>query len=72
VLIKIVPIMAVVVIAAMLGVRGEPLQPIDVPAPSLGNIATASALCLFAVTGFEFAMSRWARSAIPSVIWFAL
>jgi len=57
VLIKIVPIMAVVVIAAMLGVRGEPLQPIDVPAPSLGNIATASALCLFAVTGFEFAMS---------------
>jgi APA family basic amino acid/polyamine antiporter len=57
VLIKILPIMAVVVIAAMLGVRGEPLQPIDVPAPSLGNIATASALCLFAVTGFEFAMS---------------
>jgi APA family basic amino acid/polyamine antiporter len=57
VLIKILPMIAVVAIAAMLGVRGEPLQPIDVPAPSLGNIATASALCLFAVTGFEFAMS---------------
>jgi APA family basic amino acid/polyamine antiporter len=57
VLIKILPMIAVVAIAAMLGVRGEPLQPIDVPAPSLGNVATASALCLFAVTGFEFAMS---------------
>ncbi len=57
VLIKILPLMAVVVIAAILAKGGGPLQPIAVPPPSLGNIATASALCLFALTGFEFALS---------------
>lgn len=57
VLIKVLPLVAVVVIAAILGGGGAPLQPIDVPAPSVGNIATASALCLFALTGFEFSMS---------------
>ena len=57
VLIKVLPLIAVVVIAAMLGGSGAPLQPISVPPPSLGNIATASALCLFALTGFEFSLS---------------
>jgi APA family basic amino acid/polyamine antiporter len=57
VLIKIVPLIVVVVIAAVLGLSGDPLQPIDVPPPSLGNIATASAVCLFALTGFEFSLS---------------
>jgi APA family basic amino acid/polyamine antiporter len=57
VLIKMLPLIAVVAIAATLGVRGTPLQPINVPPPTLGNIATASALCLFALTGFEFACS---------------
>lgn len=57
VLIKVVPIIAVVAIAATLGAGGGPFQAIDAPPPSLGNIATASALCLFALTGFEFAMS---------------
>lgn len=57
VLIKVLPLVAVIVIAAMLGLGGGPLQPINVPPASLGNIATASALCLFALTGFEFAMA---------------
>lgn len=57
VLIKVVPLIAVIGIAAMLGSKGAPLQSIDVPPASLGNIATASALCLFALTGFEFALS---------------
>ena len=57
VLIKVLPLIAVVVIAVMLGGSGAPLQPFDVPPPSFGNIATASALCLFALTGFEFALS---------------
>jgi APA family basic amino acid/polyamine antiporter len=57
VLIKILPLIAVVVIAAMLGATGGPLQPFDVPPPSFGNIATSSALCLWALTGFEFSMS---------------
>lgn len=57
VLIKVLPLIAVVVIAAILGGGGASLQPIDVPPASMGNIATASALCLFALTGFEFALS---------------
>jgi APA family basic amino acid/polyamine antiporter len=57
VLIKVVPLIAVVLIAALLASAGGPLQRIDVPAPSFTNIATASALCLFALTGFEFSMS---------------
>lgn len=57
VLIKVLPLVAVVVIAAMLGLGGSALQRIDVPAPSFSNIATASALCLFALTGFEFSLS---------------
>jgi APA family basic amino acid/polyamine antiporter len=57
VLIKILPLIAVVIIAAMLGATGGPLQPFNVPPPSFGNIATSSALCLWALTGFEFSMS---------------
>jgi len=57
VLIKVLPLIAVIVIAAILGGGGAPLQPFDVPPPSFGNIATASALCLFALTGFEFSLS---------------
>lgn len=57
VVIKVLPLIAVVVIAAMLGLNGGPLQEIDVPPPSFGNIASASALCLFALTGFEFSLS---------------
>jgi len=57
VLIKVLPLIAVVAIAALLGFSGGPVQKIDVPPPSFGNVATASALCLFALTGFEFAMS---------------
>ena len=57
VLIKIVPMLAVVAIAVVLAFGSGPVQPINTPPPSLGNIATASALCLFALTGFEFAMS---------------
>ena len=57
VLVKIIPLIAVVAIAGMLTASGGPVHPINVPPPSFGNIATASALCLFALTGFEFAMS---------------
>ena len=57
VLVKILPLAAVIAIAAILGASGGPVHPINVPPPTFGNIATASALCLFALTGFEFAMS---------------
>ena len=55
VLIKVLPLIAVVAIATILGIQSAPLEPINVPAPTFGNVATASALCLFALTGFEFA-----------------
>lgn len=57
VLIKVLPLIAVVVIAALLATNHGPLNPIDVPPASFGNVATASAICLFALTGFEFALS---------------
>ena len=57
VVIKILPLIAVVVIATILASSGGPLQPINIPPPSFGNVATASALCLFALTGFEFSLS---------------
>jgi len=57
VLIKVLPLIAVVAIATILGIQSAPLEPINVPAPTFGNVATASALCLFALTGFEFACS---------------
>jgi APA family basic amino acid/polyamine antiporter len=57
VLIKVLPLVAVILIAAILGMTGKPLQAIDVPAPSFNNIATASALCLWALTGFEFSLA---------------
>jgi APA family basic amino acid/polyamine antiporter len=57
VLIKVLPLIAVIAIATVVGASGGPLHRIDVPPASFGNIATASALCLFALTGFEFAMS---------------
>lgn len=65
VLIKILPLIAVIAIAAMLGTSGGPVHAIDVPPPTFGNIATASALCLFALTGFEFAMSPVGKIRSP-------
>ncbi len=57
VLIKILPLIAVVGIAVTISISGGPLQRVDVPPASVSNVATASALCLFALTGFEFAVS---------------
>ncbi len=57
VFIRVVPLIAVIIIAAMLAGGGQPLQPIDQPPATLGNVATAAALCLFALTGFEFALA---------------
>ena len=57
VFIRIFPLLAVIVIAAILASGGQPLQPIDQPPATLGNVATAAALCLFALTGFEFSLA---------------
>jgi len=55
--IKILPLIAVAAIAMVLATTGGPLHPLEGPPVSLDNIATATALCLFALTGFELAMS---------------
>ena len=57
VLIRLFPLLAVITIAALLFAQGQPVQAIDQPPATLGNVATAAALCLFALTGFEFALS---------------
>lgn len=57
VLIRLFPLLAVITIAALLYAQGQPVQAIDQPPATLGNVATAAALCLFALTGFEFALS---------------
>lgn len=57
VLIRLFPLVAVVIIAVLLVLQGQPVQPIDQPPATLGNVAAAAALCLFALTGFEFALS---------------
>jgi len=57
VLIRLFPLVAVMIIAALAVSQGQPVQAIDQPPPTLGNVATAAALCLFALTGFEFAVS---------------
>lgn len=57
VMIRLFPLVAVLIIAASLIFQGQPVQAIDQPPATLGNVATAAALCLFALTGFEFAMS---------------
>ncbi|QNP45770.1 APC family permease [Sphingomonas sediminicola] len=51
--IKIIPLFAVILIVLLHVGRGEPLQPMAASPISLDNIATAAALTLFAITGFE-------------------
>jgi APA family basic amino acid/polyamine antiporter len=51
--IKIIPLFAVMVIVLLRAGRGQPLQPMAAIPISLDNIATAAALTLFAITGFE-------------------
>lgn len=55
VLIKILPLIAVVVIALARGAAGEGFEPIAALPVNFDNIATAAALTLFALTGFESA-----------------
>lgn len=53
--IKIIPLLAVILILVLRGARGEPIQPLPATPISFNNIATAAALTLFALTGFEYA-----------------
>src|SRR3954451_24312672 len=53
VLIKLLPLLAVVVILTMRHFSGEPFERLATSPLTLPNIATATALTLFALTGFE-------------------
>ena len=50
VLIRLLPLLGVIIIAALVLLDGAPVQPIDRPPASIGNVASAAALCLFALT----------------------
>lgn len=51
--IKVVPLLAVILILLLRGSRGEPLQALPATPITFDNVATAAALTLFAITGFE-------------------
>jgi APA family basic amino acid/polyamine antiporter len=53
--IKIIPLLAVILLLVLRGSRGEPIQPLPPTPISIDNIATATALTLYALTGFEYA-----------------
>jgi len=66
VLIKILPLIAVVVIALVRGASGRPFEPIAPLALSFDNVATATTLALFALTGFETATAPVGKINNPS------
>lgn len=73
VLIKILPLLGVALIAFVRGAEGRPFEPIAPLPVSFDNIATASALTLFALLGFETATApvdkiRNPRRNIPLAI----
>jgi APA family basic amino acid/polyamine antiporter len=71
VLIKVLPMIAVVAIAATLGVRGEPLHPIVFP-PLRWVISRRPLRCACSpLPGSNLRCLRSARSLVPSAIWFA-
>lgn len=51
--IKLVPLVAVILIFALRGAGAAPYEPLATMPLTLGNIATATALTFFALTGFE-------------------
>lgn len=53
--IKILPLLAVILILVLRGSRGEAVQQLPATPISFDNIATAAALTLYALTGFEYA-----------------
>lgn len=66
VLIKILPLLAVIVIALARGVSGDSFEPIAALPVSFDNIAMATTLALFALTGFETATAPVGKVRNPS------
>ena len=58
VLIRLFPLLAVTTIAALLFVQGQPIQAIDQPPATLGNVATAVAVIAVAMVGFMMLTGR--------------
>jgi APA family basic amino acid/polyamine antiporter len=53
--IKLIPLLAVILLLGLRGTGGEPIEPLPATPISFDNIATAAALTLYALTGFEYA-----------------
>ncbi|HET7816750.1 MAG TPA: amino acid permease [Sphingomicrobium sp.] len=64
--IKLIPLVGVVLLLALAGVGGEPLQPLAPVPLGIANIATATTLTLFALTGFENATTPVGKVRDPA------
>lgn len=64
--IKVVPLLAVILLLLMRSSRGEPLQALAATPITFNHIATAAALTLFAITGFENATTPVGKVRNPS------
>lgn len=67
--IKIIPLLAVILIVVLRSARGQTSEPLAAATISLDNIATAAALTLFALSGFENATApvNKVRNAVRTV-----
>ena len=66
VVIKLLPLLGVVVLLALTSASGTPLEPLAAAPLSVGAVATATTLTLFAMTGFENATTPVGKVRDPS------
>lgn len=64
--IKLIPLVGVVLLLVLAGAGGEPMQPLAAAPVSIANIATATTLTLFALTGFENATTPVGKVRDPA------
>lgn len=64
--IKLIPLVGVVLLLLLAGAGGEPMQPLAAVPVSVANMATATTLTLFALTGFENATTPVGKVRDPA------
>lgn len=65
--IKVIPLLGVILIVVFRSFRGEALQPLSTAPITFDNVATAAALTLFAITGFENATTPIGKVRRPGL-----
>jgi APA family basic amino acid/polyamine antiporter len=64
--IKLLPLLGVILLLALTSASGTPLEPLAAAPLSIGAVATATTLTLFAMTGFENATTPVGKVRNPS------